>query len=148
MPDNKARTNDTLSWILSLTIIDCAHAAGTQMLEGVILPLLPDTTGPFACATTGFVLGRMFDSIRSIMCGHTSCPLRDYALGLFKGWVAQFVYQTQPLLIRLVYCTLVSQSLGLLCVVHDAGNYGNCDMVVFTATLEQVSSRKEGRLLS
>ena len=40
--------------------------------------------------------GRMFDSIRGIMCGHTSCPLRDYALGLFEGWVAQFVYQSQP----------------------------------------------------
>ena len=96
MPDNRSRTNDTMSWILSLVIIDYADAAGTQMLEGVIIPLLPEASGPFACATTGFVLGRAFDSVRGILCGHTSCPLRDYALGLFEGWVAQFVYQSQP----------------------------------------------------
>ena len=39
----------------------------------------------------------MFDSLRAILCGPTSCPLRDYALGLFEGWVDQFLYQSQPL---------------------------------------------------
>ena len=71
-------------------IIDYAHAVGTQLLEGVILPMLLEATGPFACVATGFVLGRMFDSLRAVLCGPTSCPARDYALRLLEGWVDEF----------------------------------------------------------
>ena len=77
MQDNRARTNVTMVCLLILAIVDYSHAVGTSILEGVLLPMLPEATGPFANGTAGFVLGRMLDSFRVICSGPTSCPLRE-----------------------------------------------------------------------
>ena len=69
---------------------------GSSALEGVILPLLPDDSGPFSNGTAGLVLGRMFDTIRVMMSSKTSCPLRDDALGLFEKWSQQLISTQHP----------------------------------------------------